>query len=199
MPPAGVDPPDEPDDGGYGPDADSAVGDVVVDLGDLADEHLDGVAEADPGQRLHVCVQDQDVWHRVTSLLLLLLMLTRADGGTRTRDLHLGKVMRYQLRHVRMSGPAGGPKFRHLPSDALPLGLRLAHESHRPESNWVARPYQGRALPSELRRHGALRGSRTPSSGVLSAAPLPLGYQGSELGVQGSNPRLGDQSSGACR
>jgi hypothetical protein len=26
----------------------------------------------------------------------------RADGGTRTRDPHLGKVMRYQLRHVRM-------------------------------------------------------------------------------------------------
>ena len=27
----------------------------------------------------------------------------RADDGTRTRDPHLGKVMRYQLRDVRMS------------------------------------------------------------------------------------------------
>src|SRR5437764_13756361 len=28
----------------------------------------------------------------------------RADDGTRTRDPHLGKVMRYQLRYVRTSG-----------------------------------------------------------------------------------------------
>ena len=27
----------------------------------------------------------------------------RADDGIRTRDPHLGKVMRYQLRYVRMS------------------------------------------------------------------------------------------------
>ncbi len=26
----------------------------------------------------------------------------RADDGTRTRDPHLGKVMRYQLRYVRV-------------------------------------------------------------------------------------------------
>ena len=33
--------------------------------------------------------------------------LLRADDGTRTRDPHLGKVMLYQLSHVRMlaSGP----------------------------------------------------------------------------------------------
>ena len=30
----------------------------------------------------------------------------RADDGTRTRDPHLGKVMRYQLRYVRMQ-PSG--------------------------------------------------------------------------------------------
>lgn len=28
----------------------------------------------------------------------------RADTGTRTRDLHLGKVTRYQLRYIRMTG-----------------------------------------------------------------------------------------------
>ena len=27
--------------------------------------------------------------------------INRADDGTRTRDPHLGKVMRYQLRYVR--------------------------------------------------------------------------------------------------
>ena len=39
-------------------------------------------------------------WDRVDSRL-------RADDGTRTRDPHLGKVMLYQLSHVRMlaSGP----------------------------------------------------------------------------------------------
>ena len=34
----------------------------------------------------------------------------RADDGIRTRDPHLGKVMLYQLSHVRMPAhPAGGP------------------------------------------------------------------------------------------
>jgi hypothetical protein len=27
----------------------------------------------------------------------------RADDGTRTRDPHLGKVMRYQLRYIRIA------------------------------------------------------------------------------------------------
>ncbi len=31
----------------------------------------------------------------------------RADDGIRTRDPHLGKVMRYQLRYVRMPAIAG--------------------------------------------------------------------------------------------
>ena len=30
---------------------------------------------------------------------------TRADDETRTRDPHLGKVMRYQLRYIRISHP----------------------------------------------------------------------------------------------
>ena len=33
----------------------------------------------------------------------------RADDGTRTRDPHLGKVMRYQLRYVRLSLLASPP------------------------------------------------------------------------------------------
>jgi hypothetical protein len=34
------------------------------------------------------------------------LLLSGADDGIRTRDPHLGKVMLYQLSHVRVS-PAG--------------------------------------------------------------------------------------------
>ena len=36
--------------------------------------------------------------------------LSRADDGTRTRDPHLGKVMRYQLRYVRVCATGGEPK-----------------------------------------------------------------------------------------
>ena len=37
---------------------------------------------------------------------LALLLFLRADDGTRTRDPHLGKVMLYQLSHIRMNQPA---------------------------------------------------------------------------------------------
>ena len=37
----------------------------------------------------------------------------RADDGIRTRDPHLGKVMRYQLRYVRESSPSPEPGNRH--------------------------------------------------------------------------------------
>ena len=35
----------------------------------------------------------------------------RADDGTRTRDPHLGKVMRYQLRYIRTALPLRLPGF----------------------------------------------------------------------------------------
>ena len=35
--------------------------------------------------------------------------LLRADDGIRTRDPHLGKVMRYQLRYVRTVTHPGNP------------------------------------------------------------------------------------------
>lgn len=34
----------------------------------------------------------------------------RADDGVRTRDLHLGKVTRYQLRYVRIWAPRGAAR-----------------------------------------------------------------------------------------
>jgi hypothetical protein len=36
----------------------------------------------------------------------------RADDGTRTRDPHLGKVMRYQLRYVRTSSDVPGDGWK---------------------------------------------------------------------------------------
>ena len=35
----------------------------------------------------------------------------RADDGIRTRDPHLGKVMLYQLSHVRISGPEADARW----------------------------------------------------------------------------------------
>ncbi|GAM49508.1 hypothetical protein NSK11_contig00116-0017 [Nocardia seriolae] len=39
------------------------------------------------------------------------VLASRADDGIRTRDPHLGKVMRYQLRYIRISSraPLGCP------------------------------------------------------------------------------------------
>jgi hypothetical protein len=41
----------------------------------------------------------------------------RADDGIRTRDPHLGKVMRYQLRYVRM--PSAGRSTARAPKKTL--------------------------------------------------------------------------------
>ena len=37
----------------------------------------------------------------------------RADDGTRTRDPHLGKVMRYQLRYIRVPRVRSSPGAKH--------------------------------------------------------------------------------------
>ena len=49
--------------------------------------------------------------------------LHRADDGTRTRDPHLGKVMRYQLRYVRLQTSdhyTGAGHYRGAVTDPLP-------------------------------------------------------------------------------
>ena len=51
--------------------------------------------------------------------------IARADDGTRTRDPHLGKVMRYQLRYVRMA-PYGALLML---SDVAALLCRAADEA----------------------------------------------------------------------
>ena len=172
----------------------------------------------------------------------------RADDGIRTRDPHLGKVMRYQLRHVRMSEGAGsrpwfypgvarGRSFarprcsagrplsrgapatglaRHPPSRLSWAGGRPwcspgqesatagdSVKSHRTGSNRRPRSYRDRALPTELRRRvGSVRSAglepaRLKRHRILRPARLPVTPRARTLGVQGSNPRHRDQSSGA--
>jgi hypothetical protein len=56
----------------------------------------------------------------------------RADDGTRTRDPHLGKVMRYQLRYVRADGTQG---------------RRQGHDDSRHADSPSTRPRQARMVP----------------------------------------------------
>jgi hypothetical protein len=92
------------------------------------------------------------------------LVPTRADDGTRTRDPHLGKVMRYQLRYIRMAplsasaglagriGPAREDQFR---SYEVRRPERAASALPSPERDSDPRPlsHQDSALPLELSGH----------------------------------------------
>jgi hypothetical protein len=49
--------------------------------------------------------------------------LLGADDGTRTRDPHLGKVMLYQLSHVRVGGPTLAIPCRRPTNRRTPAGL----------------------------------------------------------------------------
>ncbi len=84
-----------------------------------------------------------------------------ADNGTRTRDPNLGKVVLYQLSHVRMEETPGfEPGVKALQASALPLGYVSGCKgpAHRPcETEWSGQrdsnprpqPWQGCALPTE--------------------------------------------------
>ena len=72
----------------------------------------------------------------------------RADDGIRTRDPHLGKVMRYQLRYVRMHAAGNVPRLRGEPTDN-PIALSNRLQSGMPPS----RPYAARSdVPATGRR-----------------------------------------------
>ena len=102
------------------------------------------------------------------------LCLHGADNGIRTRDPHLGKVMLYQLSHVRMfnfqkleATPGFEPGVKALQASALPLGhvailasclikswlvsqpAHLRQWSGQRDSNPRPSPWQGDALPAE--------------------------------------------------
>ena len=63
--------------------------------------------------------------------------IARADDGTRTRDPHLGKVMLYQLSHIRALQPMTG------------AGGKVAEHEHGAKSSPI-----GRAVPALPRRGG---------------------------------------------
>src|SRR6202020_2670405 len=51
--------------------------------------------------------------HSATPPLKLIRLHLRADDGIRTRDPHLGKVMRYQLRYIRAQRARSSPGAKH--------------------------------------------------------------------------------------
>ena len=67
--------------------------------------------------------------------------ISRAKNGTRTRDPDLGKVVLYQLSYFRIC------HYRHTITN---LSISL---SEKRDSNPRPRPWQGRALPTELFSH----------------------------------------------
>src|SRR4051794_8000204 len=82
----------------------------------------------------------------------------RADDGIRTRDPHLGKVMRYQLRYVRLSLRERSPATDRNSSPSLqPLpnrGTRGASSTARKSSSVRGRPH-GWMRPMEIRQISA--------------------------------------------
>jgi hypothetical protein len=98
----------------------------------------------------------------------------RVDDGVRTRDLHLGKVTRYQLRYIHEAAPGGrrddgGIRTRDLPAlQAGALG-RSATSSGVGQCDG--------SQPSPLST-GALGAIRTRTARPLRPLPLPLGYEG---------------------
>jgi hypothetical protein len=101
----------------------------------------------------------------------------RADDGTRTRDPHLGKVMRYQLRYVR-ARPRRRRRVAH---------SRLAHAFDRIQTLWAG-PYSGVGT-SELRTPGP----RSPRGGITGSVAAPWTCRTTRIGrwrtsVRGSRP-----------
>lgn len=60
--------------------------------------------------------------------------------------------------------------------------------SRRPGSNRPARAYKARALPTELRRHGALDAIRTRTVQALDLVPPAVGLRGHRAGSGGLEP-----------
>ena len=70
-------------------------------------------------------------------------MHLRADDGIRTRDPHLGKVMRYQLRYIRELRARSSPVARHDTS-------RLTRTPQIPVVNRARQPGHRRVLIFDL-------------------------------------------------
>ncbi len=91
---------------------------------------------------------------------------SRADDGTRTRDPHLGKVMLYQLSHVRVRSNLSSPVH----SGECPVGLGSGHKGdvgaglHRSFRNDLAEPLLRRRTDIMIERpHRPFRSARWPT------------------------------------
>src|SRR5690606_4580887 len=79
---------------------------------------------------------------------------TRADDETRTRDPNLGKVVRYQLRYIRISFPAARAlaihylRFSASPNRSTPPGVSTGEGRRTPRPAGVA--VSGRTLGSGM-------------------------------------------------
>jgi hypothetical protein len=88
----------------------------------------------------------------------------RADDGIRTRDPHLGKVMLYQLSHVRV-------RLRRLPPAT---GKTLADSPPNPQLGNPCRTSAWRSLDRRLRVLGVTsRDVRTLRPGTAKEAEIP--------------------------
>ena len=94
----------------------------------------------------------------------------RADDETRTRDPHLGKVMRYQLRYIRMSGRLCARQTRTL-ADA-----QRTRQPGYPASHVKARPQDEVPRPGHVRRQlqpAGVRVARASNGAPRNAARGP--------------------------
>ena len=111
----------------------------------------------------------------------------RADDETRTRDPHLGKVMRYQLRYIRMHPATGlSPSLwcvskhypQRSPDDKSPGGgeNRRKGRGQAPPRNYAAvipSPPRG-PFPGDLRADLRIRPIRAPVCKVLKRTQGPM-------------------------
>lgn len=127
--------------------------------------------------------------HSATPPLGLMPLHLRADDGIRTRDPHLGKVMRYQLRYIRV------PRARSSPGAMQNISARW-----RPDTNplftsgiWCvqrsARLGRDAANPRPRGRHQAP--SRNPRGGSRCQGGLSVGRWSPRGGGKRSPPRGG--------
>ena len=84
------------------------------------------------------------------------LQATRADDETRTRDPHLGKVMRYQLRYIRTVRDTGiEPVTSSVSGKRSPAELnahnRLKKETRADDETRTRDPHLGKVMRYQLR------------------------------------------------
>ena len=93
--------------------------------------------------------------------------LDRADDGIRTRDPHLGKVVLYQLSHVRVTQVYQGPYRPVEPNPPLPRADSGSSETST-RSTWTNGTKTSWAMRSPRRISTACSGSRFTTDTMIS-------------------------------